>query len=74
MTFWIREVADNEICPRVPFGTHSTRSTEALGFTKCGLDVWNADVKHHVTAELGPPPTPPGIPVPSLVVLRLTNP
>ena len=49
MTLWIREVADDEICPRVPFGAHSARPAEALGFTERGLDVGNANVKDHVT-------------------------
>ena len=49
MTLWIREVADDKICPRVLFGAHPTRPAEALGFTERGLDVRNADVKDHVT-------------------------
>jgi len=45
MTLWIREVADDEIRPRVPFGAHSARPAEALGFRERGLDVGNADLK-----------------------------
>ena len=48
MTLWIREVADDEICSRVVFGAHSADPAEALGFTKCGFDVGNADVEDHV--------------------------
>jgi hypothetical protein len=49
MTLWIREMGDDEICPRVPFGAHLACPAEALGFTECGPDVGNADVKDHVT-------------------------
>jgi hypothetical protein len=49
MTLWIREMANDEICPWAPFGAHSARPAEALGFTERGLDVGNADVKDHVT-------------------------
>ena len=75
MAFGVREVADHEICLRVLFGTHSTRPAEALGLLERRLDVRNADVKDDVALlQPTPPPTPPGIPVPSLVVLRSTNP
>jgi hypothetical protein len=74
MTLWIREVANDEICPRVFFGAHSADPAEALGFTKCGFDVGNADVEDHVRVVVDAYANPPGIPVPSLVVLRFTNP
>ena len=74
MTLWIREVADDEICPRVLFWAHSARPAEALGFAECSFDVGNADVKDHVRVVVDASTTPPGIPVPSLVVLRFTNP
>jgi hypothetical protein len=48
MTLWIREVADDEICPRVFFGAHTAGPAKALGFTESGFDVGNADVKDHV--------------------------
>ena len=52
MTLWIREVADDKICPRVLFGAHPTRPAEALGFTERGLDVRNANVEDHVTVVI----------------------
>ena len=58
MTLWIREVGDDEVCARVPFGAHLARPAEALGFTECHLNVGNADVKYHVTVVLDASPHP----------------
>jgi hypothetical protein len=74
MTLWIREVTDNKICPRVLFGAHPTRPAEAFGLTERGLDVRNANVEDHVPVVIDTSTNPTGIPVPSLVVLRFTNP
>jgi Resolvase, N terminal domain len=48
VTLGVREVADHEICPWVPFGTHPARPAEALGFLERGLDVGNAHVEDRV--------------------------
>ena len=48
MTLWVCKVADDEICLRVLFGAHSAGPAEALGFTECGFDVGNADLKDHI--------------------------
>jgi hypothetical protein len=48
VTLGISKVADHEICPAVPFGTHSASPAEALGFLERGRDVRNADVEDRV--------------------------
>ena len=74
MTFWIREVADHKICPRVPFGAQPAHPAEALGFTERGLDVRNADVKDHVPVVVDASPNPTRDPRPIAGGVAVSNP
>ena len=44
MTFWVGEVADEEVCARVLLGAHPSGPAEACGLLLRGLDVGHADV------------------------------
>ena len=74
MTLGVREVADHEICPRVLLGAHPARPAEALGLLERRLDVGNANEEDHVAIVAHASADAARIPVPSLVVLRSTNP
>ena len=43
MTFWVDEMADDEVRARVLLGTHSPRPPKTLGLLQRGLDVGYAD-------------------------------
>jgi hypothetical protein len=45
VTFWVVEVADEEVCAQVLLGAHPARPAEAFGLLQCGLDVGHPDVK-----------------------------
>lgn len=74
MTLRVGEVADHQLGPRGLFGIHLALPAKALGLLERGLYVGHSDVEDRVPVVPPASPDPPGIPIPSLVVLRFTNP